>query len=118
MRVHHIALRTTDVARLERFYSGVLGVRVRERRGTGSVWLDADGVIVMLERADDGEPGIVADTKELVAFGVEVDELPEALARLAAAGVAVEARTEFTHYVRDPDGRRVALSHYPHAPRA
>jgi hypothetical protein len=33
-------------------------------------------------------------------------------ARLAAAGVAVEAQTEFTLYFRDPDGRRVALSAY------
>ena len=118
MRVHHIALRTADVARLERFYVGVLGLPVRERRATGSVWLDADGVIVMLERAEDGEPGIVASSKELVAFEIEVDALPEALRRLAAAGVGVEARTEFTCYVRDPDGRRVAVSHYPHAPRA
>jgi hypothetical protein len=33
--------------------------------------------------------------------------------RLAAAGVAVEARTAFTLYVRDPEGNRVGLSHFP-----
>ena len=57
MRIHHLAFRSGDIARLERFYVEVLG--------------------------------------------------------LARAGVAVEAATEFTLYVRDPDGRRVGLSSYP-----
>ena len=34
-------------------------------------------------------------------------------ARLASSGIAIEARTEFTLYFRDPDGRRIGLSHYP-----
>ena len=33
--------------------------------------------------------------------------------RLREAGVAIEDRTAFTLYVRDPDGRRVGLSSYP-----
>jgi catechol 2,3-dioxygenase-like lactoylglutathione lyase family enzyme len=117
MRIHHIALRTRDVARLERFYVAVLGLPVAARHGEKSVWLDADGVFVMLEQAADDEPGVVMQTKELVAFGIESTELAACLGRLASAGVGVEARTEYTHYFRDPDGRRVAISHYPHAPR-
>ena len=117
MRIHHIALRTADVARLERFYVDVLGLPVAARQGDRSVWLDADGVFVMIEKAGDDEPGIVAQTKELVAFGIETDKLAACLAKLAAVGVGVEAHTEYTHYFRDPDGRRVALSHYRHAPR-
>ena len=34
-------------------------------------------------------------------------------ARLAAAGVAVVARTAYTLYVADPEGNRVGLSHWP-----
>jgi len=117
MRIHHIALRTGDVVRLERFYAGVLGLPVAARQGARSVWLDADGVFVMLEQAADGEPEIAQGTRELVAFGIEAEKLAGCLGNLASAGVEVEARTEHTHYFRDPDGRRVALSHYPHASR-
>jgi glyoxylase I family protein len=117
MRIHHIALRTADVARLERFYVDVLGLPVAARHGDRSVWLDADGVFVMLEKAGEDEPGISARTMELVAFGIEADKLSACLGKLATAGVGVEACTEYTLYFRDPDGRRVALSHYRHAPR-
>jgi len=117
MRIHHIALRTRDVARLERFYVDALGLAVAARHGERSVWLDADGAFVMIERASDGEPAIDRATMELVAFGIDPADLAACLARLEEAGVVVEARTDYTHYVRDPEGRRVAVSHYPHAPR-
>ncbi len=118
MRIHHIALRTRDLAELERFYVGVLGLSVAARHGARSVWLDADGVLVMLEQMGEGEPGISAGTNELVAFGIDAADLSTHLQRLSSVGVVVEARTDFTHYFRDPDGRRVAISHYPYAPRA
>jgi catechol 2,3-dioxygenase-like lactoylglutathione lyase family enzyme len=109
MRVHHIAFRTADVARLEAFYTGVLGFTVARRQGDYSVWLDAGGALLMLERAEPGEPPVPHGSMELVAFAAP----PEHEARLAAAGIAIEARTAFTVYFRDPDGRRIALSHYP-----
>ena len=40
MRLHHLALRTADVAELERFYAGTLGLTAI-RRQPHSVWLDA-----------------------------------------------------------------------------
>jgi HSP20 family molecular chaperone IbpA len=36
-------------------------------------------------------------------------------ARLTDAGHPIEGETAFTLYVRDPDGTRVGLSHYPDA---
>jgi catechol 2,3-dioxygenase-like lactoylglutathione lyase family enzyme len=114
MRVHHLALRTSNVHRLERFYVDALGLAViRHQDGGRSVWLDAGGTIVMLERRDEGEPGIPAGSKELVAFAVAPETRAFCMNRLASAGVAVEASTEFSLYVRDPDGRRVGLSSYP-----
>jgi catechol 2,3-dioxygenase-like lactoylglutathione lyase family enzyme len=113
MRVHHIALRTRDLARLERFYVGVLGLLPTRRQDDRSVWLDAGGTILMLERAETGEPATPAGSYELVAFGLTRDEHASATERLAAAGVAVEARTASTLYFRDPDGRRVGLSAWP-----
>jgi catechol 2,3-dioxygenase-like lactoylglutathione lyase family enzyme len=113
MRVHHLAFRTRDLPRLEAFYTGVLGFRVRSRQHDYSVWLDAGGAMLMLERAEPGEPDIPRGSSELVAFAVEKGELARHLAKLAAAGVGIEAETAFTIYFRDPDGRRVALSHHP-----
>ncbi len=114
MRIHHLALRTANVAQLERFYVAALGLAV-VRRQERSVWLDAGGTIVMLELRDEGEPAPGARSKELVAFAVASDARALTMDRLADAGVAVEASTEFTLYVRDPDGRRVGLSSYPAA---
>jgi hypothetical protein len=47
------------------------------------------------------------------AFAIEAGDRARVEARLASAGTAVEARTGFTLYVRDPDGRRLGLSAYP-----
>jgi catechol 2,3-dioxygenase-like lactoylglutathione lyase family enzyme len=112
MRVHHLAFRTLDVPRLERFYTDVLGLNVARRDGERSVWLRAGGTLVMLEAADTGEPPVPAGTKDLVAFGIEEADADRWRRTLAAAGIAIEAETAFTLYFRDPDGRRLALSHY------
>ena len=113
MRIHHLAFRSGDIARLERFYVEVLGLAVLQRQERRSVWLDAGGSIVMIELRDDGEAAHPAGSRELVAFAIAPDERSLVCGRLARAGVAVEAATEFTLYVRDPDGRRVGLSSYP-----
>ncbi|MBX3196852.1 MAG: VOC family protein [Labilithrix sp.] len=116
MRIHHLALRTGDLARLERFYAGTLGIAVLRRDAGRSVWLDAAGTIVMLERREASEPSVDARSLELVCFAIAPGAHDAVVARLAAAGVAIEARTAFTLYFRDPDGRRVGVSSYPDAP--
>jgi catechol 2,3-dioxygenase-like lactoylglutathione lyase family enzyme len=113
VRVHHIALRTRDLERLERFYAGLLGLEVTRRDGERSVWLDAGGTILMLERADEDEPTAAVGTKETLAFAVDPRARRAQKARLRDAGVTVEGETAFTTYFRDPDGRRIAVSHYP-----
>jgi catechol 2,3-dioxygenase-like lactoylglutathione lyase family enzyme len=112
VRIHHIAMRTHEVDRLVAFYEGLLGLRVTRRDDArGSAWLDAQGTILMIERAGDGEPGICAGTLELVAFAV--DDREAWRDRLTRARVAIEAETAHTLYFRDPDGRRVAVSNWP-----
>ena len=115
MRVHHLAFRTKDLATLERFYVDALGLAVIRRDGERSVWLDAGGSLVMIERRQDGEPATPPGSMELVAFAVAPGSRALCLSRLERAGAAVEASTEFTLYVRDPDGRRIGLSSYPAA---
>ena len=115
LRIHHLALRTHDCPRAERFYTSVLGLEVRRRDPErGSVWLQAGDVVVMIERAGPGEPLPGAGSMDLVAFAV--DDREGWRARLAAAGVAVEAETASTLYFRDPDGRRVGVSVYAFDP--
>jgi glyoxylase I family protein len=111
LRIHHLALRAPDTTVTEGFYVGVLGMRVvRRDEARGSVWLDAGGAVVMIERAGDAEPSVPAASMELVAFAI--DDLPSWRRKLAEAGVVIEAETAHTLYVRDPDGRRVGLSTY------
>ncbi len=114
VRIHHVAMRTADVARLERFYAGVLGLPVVKRDAArGSVWLRAEGTVLMLEPLGRGDAPLPAGSMELVAFADDgragIDVWRD---RLAGAGVALEAATEHTLYFRDPDGRRVAVSDY------
>jgi glyoxylase I family protein len=111
MRLHHLAFRTADLARLEAFYERIVGLQVVQRR-EGSVWLGCEGGVIMLEAAKPGEPGIASGSLELVAFAIDASERDAVAARLKENGVALEAATPFTLYARDPDGRRVGFSHY------
>ena len=111
--VHHLALRTRNLPRLEAFYTHVLGLSVRSRDETRSVWLEAGHTLVMLETASDDEPDIPPHTRELIAFTIAPEMRAPCTDLLKAWGVAVDDETRFTIYFRDPDGRRVALSHYP-----
>jgi glyoxylase I family protein len=112
MRVHHLAFRTRDLTRLERFYTDALGLSIARRDGDRSVWLRAGGTTLMLEQADDGEPDVVPSSKELVAFGIEAPDVERWRRVLETNGIPVEGETAFTLYFRDPDGRRIGLSHY------
>jgi catechol 2,3-dioxygenase-like lactoylglutathione lyase family enzyme len=112
VRVHHLAFRTRDLGRLERFYTDVLGLTVERRDGERSVWLRAGGTRLMLEAAEDGEPAIAGGSLELVAFTIEEADAPRWKRTLGTNGIPVEGETAFTMYFRDPDGRRIALSHY------
>jgi catechol 2,3-dioxygenase-like lactoylglutathione lyase family enzyme len=111
LRLHHVALRARDPSVTTDFYASVIGLPV-VRRDTerGSVWLDARGVVLMIEQAEAGEPPVPPHGKELLAFAI--DDREAWRLRLEAAGVAIEAETAHTLYFRDPDGRRVAVSTY------
>ncbi len=113
MRVHHLAFRTHDLARLELFYAQALGLVVLRRDAERSVWLDAGGSVLMLERAEPGEAAGKAGEMDLVAFEVSPDQRAFYMDTLTRARVPVEGSTDFTLYFRDPDGRRIGLSSYP-----
>lgn len=113
MRIHHLAFRTRDLPRLERFYVEVLGFVVERRHERRSLWLSAGGSILMLEQKDPAEPDVDPASLELVAFGIDAEEHAFYKDRLDGLGIPIEASTAYTVYFRDPDGRRIALSSYP-----
>jgi glyoxylase I family protein len=116
MRLHHLAVQVHDVARACAFYEGVLGLR-RLREQQHSVWLALGDGMLMLEKAAAAPAPVEWKTDapglHLVAFGIARDEREAWRARLAAAGHPVVHETTYTLYVRDPEGNRVGLSHYP-----
>lgn len=113
LTLHHLALRVADCTRAAAFYSGVLGLRelrrFEEADGLRSVWLRAGDAVLMLERSLRGR-GPDEGSGHLLALAVT--GLAEWEARLLAAGVPIDDRTQHTLYVRDPDGHRVGLTVY------
>jgi catechol 2,3-dioxygenase-like lactoylglutathione lyase family enzyme len=121
MALHHLALGAVDVERLAAFYRAVFGLAelARHHHDDGalrSVWLDLDGPILMIERVEAPPAGDPRRGLFLLAFAVRPSERADLEARLEAAGCPIEARTRWSSYARDPEGNRVAVSHYPTEP--
>lgn len=106
--------------RVAAFYREVLGLSeiARHADETGalrSIWLDLGGAILMVERTNEPPRRVdgVGAGPFLIALAVE-PAAREALERaLEAAGSPIETRTRHSSYARDPEGNRVAISHYP-----
>jgi catechol 2,3-dioxygenase-like lactoylglutathione lyase family enzyme len=119
MKLHHVALGAQDVDALAAFYRDVLGLPELARHRDGvvlrSVWLDLGGAILMIERTHEPARRVegVGAGPFLLALRCTVAERAALEARLAAAGSAIESRTAFSSYARDPEGNRIALSHHP-----
>ena len=116
MKVHHIAIQVSDLARARTFYVEVLGLP-EVRRQSHAVWVEAAGTLLMLEHCPDqtAPPPWQSERAglHLLALAIEVGSREVWRARLLAAGAPLEGETAFTLYTRDPDGTRIGLSSYP-----
>jgi catechol 2,3-dioxygenase-like lactoylglutathione lyase family enzyme len=113
LEVHHLAIRTHEVAATATFYKDVLGLIELHRRGTDSVWLAlSDATVLMVERRAAGEPAIPAGSMDLIAFRVSDARKAEIRDAVKARG-CFDGETAHTVYFRDPDGRRVGVSTHP-----
>ena len=120
LKIHHIALVVSNLARAEAFYSEIFGLSVTKRGVDAqgqprSVWLGLDGAILMLEKGDPGS-GYRGDDEpgwHCIAFAMEENQRNDWKTKLAAASVPVERETEYSIYFRDPERNRIALSHFP-----
>jgi catechol 2,3-dioxygenase-like lactoylglutathione lyase family enzyme len=120
---HHLAIHVRDLSGMEDFYSGLFKLPVIKRwtdsvGAPRSVWLGLDPGFLALELSsfelpqnepfDDPRGGLL-----LLAIRIERSERRGWEARLEDRGIAVERRTAFSLFFRDPEGNRLAVSHHP-----
>jgi glyoxylase I family protein len=119
-RIDHIELVTADAQRAERFYTEVLGFKVRERvavpGGLQLTYLDLGGTTVELMKYETVVPKPRAEGEHLGyrMMALEVDDMDEALAYLKARGIEpswgpVRRPTYARAEIRDPDGNGIEL---------
>lgn len=123
---HHLAVQVKDLAAAERFYVDVLGLPVVKRwprddgRGERSIWLSvgAGEEFLALEACDAERPPTPFRDPHgglhLLALRILPAERAAWEERLLSRGVEIVHRSRWTLYVRDPEGNRLGLSHYPH----
>lgn len=112
----HVTVLSTDLGRTERFYCGLLGLRVGPRPAIAlpGIWLylGAEAVVHVLPRqltpAPEGEPAIDH-------FALEAHDRPAFERRLHEAGVPFRSQRLadsdiWQVFVTDPDGASVELS--------
>ncbi len=119
-RIDHIELVTADQERAVRFYTEVLGFRVRARQSVPGaldlVYLDLGGTTIELMTWTQTKPAPRADGEHLGyrMMALEVDDMHSALEALARKGIECTwgpvvrpayARAE----IRDPDGNSIEL---------
>ena len=114
--IQHVALRTTDLPRLVRFYHETIGLPITRTRGSegdpDAVWLPG---VQLVKATGEIQPG---GTLDHLAIGIA--NVEEVCARLDAAGTKVDRPlTEiigsdgkafaFAAFYYDPDGNRVEV---------
>lgn len=125
--MHHLAIQCRDLPRMVRFYERVLRLQVARRwpserpedRGADrSVWLRLGTGVLALE-ACSGEPTPPEWQSDQAGFHLLALEIAWQnravwLGHLALHQVEVVHQSPWTIYVRDPEGNRVGLSHFPY----
>ena len=119
MRAHHIAIYTRDLARLELFYTQLLGFPVVRRwEAAGIVFVNAGGLWIELTRQDapdDGaQPRALDQGVGINHVALQVDAVDRWFRELVAKGVPVLAAPADYENVRvaflaDPDGNMLEL---------
>lgn len=126
-RIDHIELVTAEPERALRFYTEVLGFRVRSRDtvpgGLQLAYLDLGGTTVELLTYTETPPEPAAAGLHLGyrMMALEVEDMDKALAQLRERGVEpvwgpISRPSYARAEIRDPDGNHIELRHWKQAP--
>ncbi len=111
-----MAIRVRDVVRAAEFYRGVLELEPMAAPRPGVAWFRLGETILMIEPHETGDAIATSGAQSglhLLALSISPDERAQWEARLHAHAVTITHRTDYTLYFCDPEGTRLALSHYP-----
>lgn len=117
----HVTVRSADFGRTERFYCGLLGMRIGPRPAIAVpgrwLYIGDQAVLHVLPRTAEAPAGAGGAIDH---FALEADDLPAFERRLEAAGQPFESRRladsdTWQIFLTDPDGARVELSFRMHA---
>ncbi len=122
-RIDHIELVTADPQRAERFYTEVLGFKVRERvsvpGGLQLTYLDLGGTTVELMCYPELQvaPAPTAEHLGYRMMALEVEDMQKALGYLKTKGIEpawgpITRPTYARAEIRDPDGNPIELRHW------
>ncbi|HEY5677939.1 MAG TPA: VOC family protein [Myxococcales bacterium] len=124
---HHLAIQVKDLGAAERFYVEVLGMRLLRRwpwedgrPGERSIWLSVGSgeEFLALEACEAERPPTPFRDPHgglhLLALRITPAERALWERKLASLGIEIVHRTRWTLYLRDPEGNRIGLSHFPH----
>ncbi len=119
MRIGHVHLKVSDLARAIDFYTRVLGFEVTQRHGTQAAFLSSDGYhhhIGLNTWESLGAPPPPSHSTGLFHLAILYPDraaLAEALRRVLRHGLALEGAADHglseAIYLRDPDGNGVEL---------
>lgn len=120
MKIHHLAMGARDLSRVASFYQEFFDLEevTRHEDDEGrlrSIWLRLGEGVLMIEKTTDHPRHVegIGAGLFLIAFSLTPEARGALEDRLIAAGHDIVARTPYTSYTHDPEGNRVAMSHYP-----
>lgn len=117
MHIHHLAIRVRDVPMVAAFYRDVLQLAVIDPPRSGVAWFRLGESILMIEPAapDAVDKDALRETTGLHLFALSIAPTERATweRRLRDHNIPIESRSDYTLYIRDPEGNRIGLSHYP-----
>ncbi len=119
---HHLAIKTHRVEELSAFYRAALKLEEQKRwfEENGelrSVWLELSPCILMIEKSSSQGAQLSSEADPpglfLLALNISAQEKQSWRKHLESLSITIESETAYTLYFRDPEGNRLALSHYP-----
>ncbi len=114
--LHHIAIKVCSLKKSREFYEKVFGwsvfdVKTDEHQSPRAYWYKLGEVIFMIETGGKLLT-LGAESKGVIAFTISKSEREKFLRHLKNLNISITHESEFSIYFNDPDGNRLALSHY------